>query len=86
MEEKRIKANIYHKSKIYAIRNCKNEEIYIGSTTQTLAKRFYQHRKDRFKNGLLYNLMREIGIEHFYIELIENIKCETKEELNKYEG
>ena len=30
--------------------------------------------------------MREIGIEHFYIELIENYIFENSEQLNKREG
>ena len=36
--------------------------------------------------GKLYQEMLNVGIENFYIELIELCPCNTKEELNKKEG
>ena len=37
------------------------------------------------RNTTLYNYMREIGIEHFKIELIEKVKCENKNQLRERE-
>ena len=79
----------YSKGKIYAVRNCIDNDIFIGSTTQKLCKRFHDHKKNSQepnKNSLLYIKMREIGQDKFYIELIENCPCETKEELKRREG
>ena len=78
----------YQNGKIYKILNSETSDIYVGSTCQRLAKRMMNHRT-RVKEGkdtLLYLEMREIGIEHFYIELVENFPCENLEQLNKREG
>ena len=78
----------YQDGKIYKILNCKTTDIYVGATCQRLAKRMMNHRTKvkEGKDTALYNKMREIGIEHFYIELIENYPCENSEQLNKREG
>ena len=39
----------YQNGKIYVLRSHKTDDIYIGSTTQSLYKRFYEHKK-RYKN------------------------------------
>jgi hypothetical protein len=86
-----IKPNKYHNGKIYTIR-CRDDDtlIYVGSSCLPLHKRFYQHKqfmkKDKYKNILLYKKMNSLGIDKFYIELYENFKCDTKEELKKHEG
>ncbi len=83
--------NIYNNGKIYTIR-CRsdNDLIYVGSTIQPLHKRFHSHKtklnKGKYNNSLLYNKMNELGIDNFYIELYENYKCNSKEELNRREG
>ena len=79
----------YQKSKIYAIRNNLNDEIYIGSTSSELCKRMVKHRstakQEPFKSPFhLY--MNENGIENFYIELVEECPCENIEQLRKREG
>ena len=77
----------YQNGKIYCIRNSINDEIYVGSTTQRLSKRFSKHKSDmKVLSGKLYQKMNNVGIENFYIELIENYPCNSKEELNKREG
>jgi len=80
----------YKSGKIYCIRNFINEEIYVGSTTQPLSKRMAWHRRDRNLNIMakrpLYKLMGEIGVEHFYIELIEEYPCDNKDQLRAREG
>ena len=84
--------NKYNNGKIYTIRCTDNNNlIYVGSTTQPLYKRWYEHKQLYNKEGkqynkLLYSKMRELGIDKFYIELYENIKCENIEELHKKEG
>ena len=78
----------YQDGKIYKILNSETSDIYVGSTCQRLAKRMMNHRTrvNEGKDTLLYRKMREIGIEHFYIELVENFPCESLEQLNKREG
>ena len=62
----------YSNAKIYCIRNSKTQDIYVGHTTQSLSKRMEKHRSDcrSAKNGNfpIYQKMRELGIENFYIE------------------
>ena len=78
------------KAKIYKITNDFNNEIYIGSTCNTLIKRFSMHicesRKALSKDRCLYKLMNEIGETRFRIELIEDYPCEDKYQLRQREG
>ena len=80
----------YSKSKIYQILNDVDDDVYIGSTCQPLSKRMAHHRccmtRDECKKYLVYQHMREVGIEHFYIELIKEVPCENKEQLRAIEG
>ena len=80
----------YSKGRIYCIRNTINDEIYIGSTCQSLSQRMAQHRSTlkhgNFGGMTLYNLMIDLGEEHFYIELMEEYPCENKDQLRKREG
>lgn len=77
----------YNKGKIYVIRNHINDNLYVGSTTQTLSKRLSYHKSDsQNKKYKLYQAIDELGFENFYIELIENYPCDTKEQLTAREG
>ena len=80
----------YSNGKIYIIRNSENDSTYIGSTTQKLSERMAQHRKatrnPRAFNYKIYRFINEIGIDKFYIELIEYYPCSTNEELHRREG
>ena len=80
----------YANGKIYKILNNCTDDIYIGSTTQMLCQRMRKHRNnskyDSYQNIPLYKCFREHGIDIFYIELIENYPCESKEELTAKEG
>jgi hypothetical protein len=78
----------YQNGKIYVIRNHINDLVYIGATTQSLAKRFSVHKDASRRNFTiqLYKAFQEIGIENFYIELIENCPCNSKNELHAREG
>ena len=59
--------------------------IYVGFTTQALSKRMDAHRsacKDATKcNARLYQKMNQIGIDNFYISLLEKYPCSDIEEL-----
>ena len=79
----------YQNSKIYAIRNTIDNDIYIGSTTTSLCQRMTKHRsaaKTRPSMQKVTAKMNELGVDNFYIELIENFPCENVELLRKREG
>jgi len=80
----------YSKGLIYTIRSRNdNIKIYVGSTTQPLYKRFYQHKKDsqteKYINKKLYIEVNN-DWDNWYIELYENYPCNNKNELCKREG
>jgi len=59
--------------------------VYIGSTTQTLNKRFIGHKHDAIRNAPCKSKeLFQYG--DAYIELIENYPCKTIEELHKRES
>ena len=80
----------YSNGKIYCIRNNVDDDIYIGSTTQALSKRMVKHRSKveskEANHYKLYQKMKNIGVENFYIELIKDFPCETLEQLRAEEG
>ena len=80
----------YNNGKIYCIRNNITDDIYVGSTTQPLSKRMAKHRQDSRREIKMhrpfYLKVNELGIDNFYIELIENYPCESLEQLRKREG
>ena len=60
----------------------------MGSTIETLGVRMAKQRaqyklKPHYE---LYKHMQELGIEHFYIELIEHFSCNGVYELRAREG
>ena len=69
------------KGKIYKIYNDVNDKLYIGKTVSSIEERFQEHcydsKKERCEKRPLYNAMNKYGIEHFFIELIE--ECDLKE-------
>ena len=77
----------YTNGKIYTIRFHNSNEIYIGSTTQSLAVRLGGHKKP--SSCSLYQIIKNKyngNWEECYYELYENYSCNTKEELCKKEG
>lgn len=83
----------YQNGKIYKIWDIAYTKCYVGSTCESLSKRFSRHKstyKDfKEKNGnfvSVFLLFEEFGIENCKIELIENYACNSKEELFKREG
>lgn len=81
----------YSKGKIYTIR-CKtdNNLIYVGSTIQSLAKRWSSHKKisqkDHTTVAKLVHSKYNGDWSSWYIELYENFSCKSGEELRKREG
>ena len=81
----------YSKGKIYCIRNKINDDIYIGSTCQSLSQRMVEHRASRKKpkqqSRKLVVFMNEVDDnDAFYPELIEDYPCENFYQLRKREG
>ena len=78
----------YENGKIYKILNNIDDEVYVGSTTQPLSKRIYQHRlaSKHCPQYKLYTHMNNLGVDGFYIEFIESYSCKSKEELCAKEG
>ena len=80
----------YKNGKVYKILNTISDDVYVGSTCQSLSKRLAKHRASitvrTSYNKKLYVLMREIGVENFYIELIEECPCDNIEQLRAIEG
>lgn len=78
----------YSQGKVYGI-YFEDKLRYVGSTVLDLPKRMSYHRQDakkESKKSLIYNEMKENGVENYYIELIELVNCNSKEELLKREG
>ena len=77
----------YTNGKIYKITNCVDNEVYVGSTTQSLSRRFSKHKEDsKYRNNKVHSHFDKIGIDNFCISLIEDYPCTTKSELLLREG
>jgi hypothetical protein len=80
----------YKKGKIYQIKNTIDDDIYVGSTTNTLEGRMKGHRQGSNtkckQHMILYNKMNEYGFDKFFVELIEEYPCNSKIELGAREG
>jgi hypothetical protein len=79
----------YQKGKIYKIINYEDDDIYIGSTCETLSKRMTKHRDDlkRYKQGKTnyitsFQILEKPSAK---IVLIENYPCDSREELTMRE-
>ena len=77
----------YKNGKVYQILNNVNNEVCVGSTVQPLSKRLNKHKSDcKTRDCKFPKLIREIGENNCYIELIETYPCNSKEELNARGG
>ena len=74
---------------------CEHEEgeVYIGSTTKTLNKRFSYHKSDykkyktwKYDFVTIYTLFEKYGIQNCRIVLLEIVNCNSKDELIAREG
>ena len=68
----------YQNGKIYTLRSHTTDMIYIGSTCDTLSRRKSSHKLTK-RNELS-------KLDDFYIELLEDFPCKSRDELNKREG
>lgn len=80
----------YKNGKIYTIRSYQTDDIYIGSTTQTLTKRLSKHKQvfqswknEKYHYVSSFELMK---YDDVYIELLELFPCSSKMELGRREG
>lgn len=57
---------------VYCIKNRINDKVYVGITSKTLKCRFSWHVRDSKagKPKKLYDAMRELGYENFFVELL----------------
>ena len=65
----------YKLGRIYAIKSNKTDKIYIGSTFTSLKTRLTKHRHQKTTASEL------LDFDDVYIELIEYVSCENKQEL-----
>lgn len=72
----------YSKSFIYKLSSYDNDLIYIGSTTQILCKRLYQHRK---KNNKCSSKILFEESNNVFITLLEEVTAANKQELHAIE-
>ena len=82
--------NKFNKSIIYTIRSPHTDQYYIGSTSQILCKRFVDH-KTHYKyyqmgKGHFLTSFKILELGDAYIELLEEINCENRNQLEKREG
>ena len=79
----------YSKGNIYQICNIIDDDVYVGSTVELLAKRMTKHKyaaKKKYYNSKLLDKMNEYGFDNFFIKLIEEFPCDSKVELLAREG
>ena len=86
--ENNIKVNRYENSKIYKLFDPNTEYFYIGSTCDTLSKRFNRHKtvaksKPHIKVYVCFN---EVGWENVKIVLMQELYLENKEQLLRAEN
>jgi hypothetical protein len=76
-----------NRGRVYKIVNDVDDDIYIGSTTTKLGKRWSNHKAHAkiHPNRTIYSKMNSIGIEHFQIVLIERLRCDNKKILRDRE-
>ena len=77
--------NKYNESKIYKIVCNITGDVYVGSTTQTLHQRLIKHKSDAKRCRDVSSCVI-INRGDYKIELIENISCDNRKELNTREG
>jgi group I intron endonuclease len=71
---------------VYCIKNRINDKIYVGVTSKTLKRRFSWHIRDCRvgKPKKLYDAMRELGEENFYIEFLAESDKSSIKQIEEY--
>jgi hypothetical protein len=78
----------YNNAKVYKVVNDIDDQIYVGSTKNTLRQRLGAHKsaaKNQRGGQLIYSHMNKLGAEHFYIVLVEAVNCDSRDELRARE-
>jgi len=78
--------NKYQQGKIYKIVSANSSKCYVGSTYQTLDKRFQHHRCCYNTNGNNCFADKIFECGDVSIELIKEFPCNSKRELEREEG
>lgn len=81
----------YETGKIYKLYSPSKNIVYIGSTTQPLCKRLSKHLTDyreynKDNNKSYYTSFMVLECDDYKIELIEDYKCNNKQQLEQKEG
>jgi group I intron endonuclease len=73
--------------RIYIITNLLNQHHYVGMTSKSLSERWSLHKADarRNKPWYLHRAIRKYGEDNFRIDLLEETKASSLEELGKIE-
>ena len=75
----------YENGKIYKLVNDINDNFYVGSTVNSLAKRKYWHRTKGSMMPGVKAIYDEIGWDQLKIVLVENFPCDSNDELRQRE-
>lgn len=70
---------------IYKVRNTVNGKVYVGQTSKSVDRRWWEHRcRARLgEDKVLYNALRKYGEERFAVSVL--CLCDSKEELDEME-
>ena len=73
----------YSNGKLYKILNTITDDVYVGSTCVSLDKRFAKHKSQinckNSENMKLYQKMRELGTDVFYINFFKKHHQKVKQ-------
>ena len=80
--------NKYSEGKIYKLITTCDDDVYVGSTCQSLNRRMQLHRCTATKrcNQKVYHHLNNVGWDNVTIELIEPYPCTSKAELEGREA
>lgn len=68
--------------RIYKITNTVNGKVYVGQTVQTLERRWALHKHQaKHRNRPLYRSIRKYGIQHFVVELLEELSPGSSQQI-----
>jgi hypothetical protein len=76
----------YERGKIYKLWSVEGDDIYIGSTINTLTRRLNQHKCQHKKGHYISACLIFEKYKAVKIELMENFSCNNKNELTAREG
>ena len=80
----------YSQAKIYKITNDFNNDIWVGTTCDTIVKKFSVHKAQAIrkyrKDCIIQKLIKEYGFDRFRIQLIEDYPCEDLYQLRQRQG